>query len=143
MLYTSPFPLPCAWRGRPHYMYTEISELRPGADVLPCEGAGRGANRPAPAQFRLSFGLVELGEDGLLQSHQLRAPLVEGLVLLGVARLLVEQQQLLELVDVPVDLPVEDERHQQRLDLEIHRAAGWARGLQAGHAGLQAGHVGL
>ena len=40
-----------------------------------------------------------------------------GPVLLGAARLLVEQQQLLELVDVPVDLAVEDERDQQRLDL--------------------------
>ena len=44
-----------------------------------------------------------------------------GPVLLGAARLLVEQQQLLELVDVPVDLAVEDERDQQRLDLGRYR----------------------
>ena len=44
-----------------------------------------------------------------------------GPVLLGAARLLVEEQQLLELVDVPVDLAVEDERDQQRLDLGIYR----------------------
>ena len=90
-------------------------------------------------RVRVGLGLG-LGS-GLGFEH--RAPLVQGLVLLGVARLLVEEQQLLELVDVPVDLPVEDERDQQRLDLQMHGDAWRCMGLQAGHAGLQARYMGL
>mmetsp|Transcript_58376 Transcript_58376/g.133956 ORF Transcript_58376/g.133956 Transcript_58376/m.133956 type:complete len:410 (+) Transcript_58376:422-1651(+) len=71
----------------------------------------------------------DLVDHRLLQRRELRAPLIDGGILLHVLRLVGEQQQLLHLVNVRVHLPVEDERDEQRLhlcvgDVELARDEG-------------------
>ena len=59
-----------------------------------------------------SLALGELCEDGLLERAELGGPLLCGGVLFGVRGRLAQQEQLADLVDLPVDLPVADEETQ-------------------------------
>merc|ERR1712217_1008198 len=60
---------------------------------------------------------IELREDSLLQLRELPAPLVHGVVLLSIARFLVQQQQLVQLIDVAIHLAVQDQGDEKLLDL--------------------------
>lgn len=51
---------------------------------------------------------VQLRENSLLQLPQLPAPFFDGLILLRIPRLLVEQQKLVDLVDMAVHLSKEE-----------------------------------
>mmetsp|Transcript_6199 Transcript_6199/g.18622 ORF Transcript_6199/g.18622 Transcript_6199/m.18622 type:complete len:271 (+) Transcript_6199:155-967(+) len=105
----------CVWRRERVTLSTRAAFGLRHACPPPRGGAAGGraaANRRPPSS-------AHLAADGGLERRELRRPLVERAVLFGVGRLVGEEEERADLVDVAVDVAVEDERDEKLLHLAL------------------------